>query len=103
VLNNFALVQNMVDWAVADTDLLSIRSRGNHTRLLDVRSDSVGRWEWLNYGIVVLGLGIVVGVNALRRRTLVPIELDARSGAAGAPPDEPASDSDEPESKEAQP
>jgi hypothetical protein len=95
----------MVDWAVADTDLLTIRSRGNHTRLLDVDPDAAGRWEWLNYGIVVLGLGIVVGINALRRRTLVPIELDARTGAAGGvPPEKPAKDSDdEPTGKEVQP
>lgn len=104
VLNNFTLVQNMVDWAVADTDILTIRSRGNHTRLLDVQPDAVGRWEWLNYGIVVLGLGIVVGINALRRRTLVPIELDARAGGAGAPPpDDPPEGSDEPKGKETQP
>ena len=78
--NNKELIQNMVDWAVADTDLLSIRSRGSHTRLLEVEEESRGKWEWANYGIVVLGLGVVVVTSMLRRRTLVPIELDRRAG-----------------------
>lgn len=109
VANNLELVQNMVDWAVADTDLLAIRSRGNHTRLLDVKPDSRGTWEWLNYGLVVLGLGIVVGMNALRRRTLVPIELDARAGGANDVPAEKPADEpgetieDGQKGKEAQP
>jgi ABC-2 type transport system permease protein len=87
VANNLELVQNMVDWAVADTDLLSIRSRGSHTRLLEVDADSRGKWETINYAIVILGLGIVVMMGVLRRRTLVPIELDRRGdkpGPAGA-------------------
>jgi ABC-2 type transport system permease protein len=78
VANNLELVQNMVDWAVADTDLLSIRSRGSHTRLLEVAPDSRGKWESINYAIVILGLGIVVTMSVLRRRTLMPIELDER-------------------------
>lgn len=77
--NNLEMVQNMVDWAVADTDLLSIRSRGSHTRMLEIAPDSRGKWEWINYGIMILGLGVVVAASALRRRTLVPIELDPRA------------------------
>lgn len=80
VANNLELVQNMVDWAVADTDLLTIRSRGSHTRLLEVAPDSRGKWESINYAIVILGLGIVVTMSVLRRRTLLPIELDQRAG-----------------------
>ena len=86
VANNVELVQNMVDWAVADTDLLTIRSRGSHTRLLEVADESRGKWESVNYGIVILGLGIIVMMGVLRRRTLVPIELDRRGGGA-APAD----------------
>ncbi len=82
VANNLELVQNMVDWAVADTDLLSIRSRGSHTRLLEVAPDSRGKWESINYAIVILGLGIVVTMSVLRRRTLMPIELDERVAKA---------------------
>jgi len=89
VANNLELVQNMVDWAVADTDLLTIRSRGNHTRLLEVAPESRGKWEWINYGIVILGLGIVVASGILRRRTLVPIELDRRAGAPVSKEEQP--------------
>ncbi|HKE18607.1 MAG TPA: Gldg family protein [Kofleriaceae bacterium] len=85
VQNNLELVQNMVDWAVADTDLLSIRSRGTHTRLLEVAPESRGKWESINYGIVILGLGIVVAMSMLRRRTLVPIQLDQRGGGGRDP------------------
>jgi ABC-2 type transport system permease protein len=87
VQNNLELVQNMVDWAVADTDLLSIRSRGTHTRLLEVAPDGRGKWETINYAIVILGLGIVVVLSILRRRTLVPIELDPRGGKGDPDPD----------------
>jgi hypothetical protein len=81
--NNLALVQNMVDWAVADTDLLSIRSRGSQTRLLEVGPDSRGKWEAINYAIVMLGLGIVVTMSVLRRRTLVPLQLEPRGDKPG--------------------
>ncbi|HUS68318.1 MAG TPA: Gldg family protein [Kofleriaceae bacterium] len=75
VVNNFELVQNMVDWAVADTDLLAIRSRGVHTRLLEVTEDSRGKWEWTNYGIMVVALAAVIGLT-LMRRNQTPMELD---------------------------
>jgi ABC-2 type transport system permease protein len=88
VANNLEMVQNMVDWAVADTDLLSIRSRGSHTRLLEVDPESRGKWETINYAIVVLGLGIIVMLGVLRRRTLVPIELDRRDEKEGSEKDE---------------
>jgi ABC-2 type transport system permease protein len=93
--SNKELVQNMVDWAVADTDLLSIRSRGSHTRLLAVEPDSRGKWEWINYGIVILGLGVVVMAGVLRRRTLVPMELDRRGARPAGPDDGDDSDSDD--------
>lgn len=82
VLNNVQLVQNLVDWAVADTDLLAIRSRGNYTRVLDVPEDERGRWELVNYGIVALGLGLVIGASALRRRAREPMPLDPPRGAS---------------------
>ncbi len=92
VANNLELVQNMVDWAVADTDLLTIRSRGSHTRLLEVAPDSRGKWESINYAIVILGLGIVVTMGVLRRRTLMPIELDGRGAKSGTGDDAGAKD-----------
>jgi ABC-2 type transport system permease protein len=83
VANNLAMVQNMVDWAVADTDLLTIRSRGSQTRLLEVAPDSRGKWESINYAIVILALGIVVTMSALRRRTQVPLALEPRRQMGG--------------------
>jgi ABC-2 type transport system permease protein len=85
VENNLQLVQNMVDWAVADTDLLSIRSRSSANRLLEVTADQSRKWEFINYGIVVLGLGLVVASSMLRRRAIVPIELDPKKGEPPAP------------------
>jgi ABC-2 type transport system permease protein len=84
VLNDLQLVQNLVDWAVADTDLLTIRSRGNYTRVLDVPEDERGRWELINYGLVALGLAGVIGATALRRRARGPMPLDPPGGGAGA-------------------
>jgi ABC-2 type transport system permease protein len=76
ILNDVQLVQNLVDWAVADTDLLTIRSRGNYTRTLDVPEAERGRWELINYGLVALGLAGVIGGAALRRRSRKPMPLD---------------------------
>jgi ABC-2 type transport system permease protein len=73
-LNNLQLVQNAVDWAVEDEDLLSIRSRGTFTRLLDplTRAEQMF-WEVLNYGFALLGL-IAVGVFwYMRRRNEEPM------------------------------
>jgi ABC-2 type transport system permease protein len=81
VVNNVELVQNMVDWAVADTDLLAIRSRGSHTRILEIEEDERGKWEWTNYGIMGLALVLVVALTILRQRSQVPMELDPRPEA----------------------
>jgi len=68
-LNNLRLMQNAVDWAVEDEDLLAIRSRGTYVRLLNPLSGEQQRfWEGLNYGVALVGL-IVIGVvwNTWRR------------------------------------
>jgi len=78
VVNNVELVQNMVDWAVADTDLLAIRSRGSHTRILEIEDDQRGKWEWTNYAIMGLGLALVVALTVLRQRSQEPMALDPR-------------------------
>jgi ABC-2 type transport system permease protein len=73
-LHNLQFVQNAVDWAVEDEDLLSIRSRGTFTRLLNplTRAEQ-SFWEALNYGFALLGL-IVVGVFwYMRRRNEEPM------------------------------
>jgi len=74
-LANVQLVQNAVDWALADTDLLSIRARTTAARALTTPEAERGRWLWINFGIAFAGLGAVVLVSWLRRRSVRPIVL----------------------------
>ena len=86
-LNNLQLVQNAIDWAVEDEDLLSIRSRGTYARLLRPLSETEPlRWEVFNYAAALLGL-IAIGVLwHTRQRNEVPLilvdEQDEQGGAA---------------------
>ncbi|HLA43455.1 MAG TPA: Gldg family protein, partial [Aggregatilineales bacterium] len=75
-LNALQFVQNTVDWVTEDTDLLSIRSRGSSSRLLDpLTEDKQNFWEGLNYGLALISL-IVLGVLwQWRKRTEKPIPL----------------------------
>ncbi|WP_428268536.1 Gldg family protein [Haliangium sp.] len=109
--NNLALVENSIDWAVADTDLLSIRSRGAAARTLGgVDADARTRWELINYLIALLGLGLVVVFARARRqarirtasRIIVPTaqpSFGARGGGArkASDDDDEAETSDEEE------
>lgn len=72
---NLTLVQNAVDWAVADTDLLTIRARSSGTRALKVAEGERSKWEWINYGLAFAGLGGVVLISWLRRRSVQPMVL----------------------------
>ena len=72
VVNNLKLMQNLVDWAAEDTEMLSIRSRGNTVRTMSgVAADARGTWELANYLIALLGLGLVVVVARLRRQASI--------------------------------
>jgi len=75
-LLNLQLLQNSVDWAVEDEDLLSIRSRGTYARLLQpLEKDEQSFWEGLNYAAVLLaliGIGVVWNV---RQRSEQPMAL----------------------------
>ena len=75
-LLNLQLLQNIVDWAVEDEDLLSIRSRGTYARLLrPLEKDEQSFWEGLNYALVLLaliGIGVVWNV---RQRSEEPMPL----------------------------
>jgi ABC-2 type transport system permease protein len=75
-LYNLQFLENAVDWAVEDEDLLSIRSRGTYARLLaDMNAQEQTFWEGLNYAVALLGL-IALGVMwNLRQRGEEPIEL----------------------------
>ncbi|MEZ4271797.1 MAG: Gldg family protein [Myxococcota bacterium] len=74
-VSNLRFVENLVDWAVADVDLLSIRSRGAYTRSLHVQSDARQMWEWLNYGLAVVLFALVL-LGATRWRTIKPLTLE---------------------------
>jgi len=66
---NFQLVRNLIDWALADTDLLQIRGSGAFARTLMPLSESEKtRWELTNYLVVLIALAIVVGIAATTRR-----------------------------------
>jgi ABC-2 type transport system permease protein len=76
-LNNVQLVQNLIDWAVADVDLLAIRSRGTFARtLLPLEPGQRNMYEYANYGLVAVALAAIIVLTIGRRRRLQPIALD---------------------------
>jgi len=70
---NIELVHNAVDWSLADTDLLAIRSRSAAAHTLTVPAESRGAWRTANLAIALAGLVLVVGLAWLRRRAVRPI------------------------------
>ncbi len=75
-LNNLQFVQNVVDWATEDTDLVALRSRGTIARTLDPLTDAQQtRWEVLNYGIALLGVVAIGAVWQWRKRAEKPMPL----------------------------
>jgi ABC-2 type transport system permease protein len=75
-LNSLQFIQNAVDWSVEDLDLLTIRSRGTASRLLQpLPPDEQSLWEWGNYGFALAAL-VIIGVWwASRRRSEEPMLL----------------------------
>ena len=74
--SNLNFVTNLVDWALADTQLLSIRSRGSHTRTLDLDDGGGSKWEIINYAIALIALGLFIGFTIIRRKALRPFTLE---------------------------
>ena len=64
------LVQNAVDWTLADGDLLAIRARAGAARAIEVEPDQRGKWRNVNLALAFVFLGVVVGIATLRRRTV---------------------------------
>ncbi|MFO0724587.1 MAG: Gldg family protein [Myxococcota bacterium] len=84
--NNLHFVENVVDWSVADVDLLSIRSRGTFARtLLPLDSSERAAWEYGNYVVVAIALGAIAVYALSRRRRLVPMSLDPSQGKGQRP------------------
>ena len=63
---SLAFVQNLVDWALEDPALLGLRGRTQLARTLSPQPDDAwARWEYLNYGLALLGLLLVWGWRQL--------------------------------------
>jgi ABC-2 type transport system permease protein len=79
--NNLVFLQNAVDWALADTDLLTIRGQSAAARALTVSESSRTKWELLNYVLALVGLLAIVLVSWLRRRAVRPLALPKESAS----------------------
>lgn len=70
VVSNIQLVQNAIDWAVSDTDLLAIRARTTAARAITLEPDERDTWRNINIIIAFLALAAVVGTAWFRRRAV---------------------------------
>jgi ABC-2 type transport system permease protein len=80
-LNNLQLLANTVDWALQDEGLLGIRGRGHFNRTLPpLEHGEQAFWEYLNYVLVALALGLVAVIQrrrqTRRQRDLVALVLE---------------------------
>ena len=67
--NTVQMMVNVVDWSLEDQSLLSIRSRGHFNRTLPpLLEEEQLVWEYLNYGMALLGIGVVFLVHRGRKR-----------------------------------
>jgi ABC-2 type transport system permease protein len=67
--NTMQLMANAVDWSLEDAGLLSIRSRGNFNRTLPpLEQGEQMFWEYLNYVLAAIALGVVALVQRQRKR-----------------------------------
>ncbi|TQV86255.1 ABC transporter permease subunit [Exilibacterium tricleocarpae] len=70
-LNTLQLVANTVDWSLEDAGLLSIRSRGHFNRTLPPMEQNTQMfWEYLNYALAALALGLVALVQHRRKKSI---------------------------------
>jgi len=80
-LNNMQLLANTLDWALQDEGLLGIRGRGHFNRTLPpLEQGEQAFWEYLNYALAVLALGLVALIQrrrqTRRQRDLVALVLE---------------------------
>lgn len=100
--NSLQALQNAVDWAVEDLDLLGIRSEGAVTRLLLPIDDAAERaWEVVNYVVVALLLAGVGIVWWMRRRGERP--MYGPTAGDEAPPEDRQPADRQPAGREAAP
>lgn len=84
-LNSLQFMQNTVDWSVEDLDLLSIRSRGTSSRVLNPLTESQETfWEGVNYVLALLALAAIGVVWRMRQQNEQPMELVPQPVPAGS-------------------
>ena len=67
--NSVQMLANVADWAVEDQSLLSIRSRGHFNRTLPpMDEDDQRTWEYVNYLLALIGVGVVFLIARQRRQ-----------------------------------
>ena len=63
-------IQNAIDWSLDDQSLLSIRGRAQFARTLQPMTQSTRFfWEYINYGLAILGLLLVWAWRKLRHKS----------------------------------
>jgi len=63
------LVENLIDWSLEDRGLLTLRGRGQYSRMLKpMAADQQLFWEYLNYALAVLGLVLLALWRRLARK-----------------------------------
>lgn len=76
------LVENAIDWSLEDRGLLAIRGRAQFSRTLNpLNRKSQVFWEYLNYGLALLGL-LLVWVIRRQNRNRVRLRYAAVLGTA---------------------
>ncbi|MEZ5528614.1 MAG: Gldg family protein [Porticoccaceae bacterium] len=69
-LNPIQMMANTVDWGLEDSSLLSIRVRGHFNRTLPpMEHDSQVFWEYLNYALAVIAIGIIALLQRRRKKS----------------------------------
>jgi len=59
-LNPIQMIANTIDWSLEDRGLLSIRGRSHFSRsLIPMTKDMQLFWEYLNYGLILIGLAVI--------------------------------------------
>ena len=87
--SNLQLAQNLVDWGIEDTDLLSIRSRGTFARTLVPLTNDEKTTRILTTSILCLvGLAVIIVITTIRRRTMRPIDLTSPQSVPSGRPQE---------------
>jgi ABC-2 type transport system permease protein len=83
-LTPLSLAQNLVDWSLEDRNLLALRVRGGQfsRTLAPAKAGSQSTWEYLNYALALIGLGLVYLIHRTLRRA-AKRKYQAALGATG--------------------